>query len=464
MNADTVKEYFPDGSEIPDWFRSFECPELETMGTRYCLTDYGIEPEEVAAAGQGAGYAGCAAGQNNAGCRVRSRACTAEIQALIDRAAAAGGGVIVVPRGTFITGSLYFKQGVNLYLCEGAVLKGSDDISDYGLGTTRIEGQTCTYFHALINVEGTDGWTLCGPGTIDGNGERSWRAFWQRRRWNPACTNKDEQRARLLYICNSSNVTISGVTLQNAQFWTSHLYRCDHVKYLGVRILSPAAPIKAPSTDAIDLDVCSDVLVKDCYLAVNDDSVVLKGGKGPWADSDPSNGSNERIIVEDCTYGFCHGCLTCGSESVHNRNILMRRIRVTDGCNLLWLKMRPDTPQHYEYITLENIEASVSSFININPWKQFYDLGTRRDIPKSYADHITVRDCTCRCRTYLDIENNAEQYELSDFVLKNLSIRAAAYGCAEPDITGFVTDNVTVELCPENEAPRQDEEELGFRK
>ena len=47
--------------------------------------------------------------------------------------------------------------------------------------------------------------------------------------------------------------------------------------------LPPAKPIKAPSTDAVDIDVCTDVLVKNCYLEVNDDSVVLKGGKGPWA-------------------------------------------------------------------------------------------------------------------------------------------------------------------------------------
>lgn len=129
-----------------------------------------------------------------------------------------------------------------------------------------------------------------------------------------------------------------------SHFWTTHLYKCNHVKYLNCYIFSPAYPIKAPSTDAIDIDVCTDVLVKNCYLEVNDDSVVLKGGKGPWADQVADNGSNERIIIEDCTYGFCHGCLTCGSESVHNRNIIMRRIKVAEGKNLLWLKMRPDTP------------------------------------------------------------------------------------------------------------------------
>ena len=100
---------------------------------------------------------------------------------------------------------------------------------------------------------------------------------------------------------------------------------------------------------------------------MNDDSVVLKGGRGPWADTAPENGINERILVEDCHYGFCHGCLTCGSESMHDRNVLIRRLKVDHACNLLWLKMRPDTPQHYEYITMKQVDAVVESFVNINP-------------------------------------------------------------------------------------------------
>ena len=60
-------------------------------------------------------------------------------------------------------------------------------------------------------------------------------------------------------------------------------------------------------------------------MSVNDDAVVLKGGKGTFADKDPDNGPNYNVIVQDCTYGKVHGCLTLGSESLHNRNIVMRR-------------------------------------------------------------------------------------------------------------------------------------------
>ena len=318
-----------------------------------------------------------------------------------------------------MTGALFFRQGVNLYIEDGATLMGSDDISDYPVCETRIEGETCQYFAALINASGIDGFTLCGNGTIDGNGLRSWKAFWQRRTWNPDCTNKDEQRARLIYMSGCTNVTVAGLHICNSQFWTNHLYRCSHVRYLNCRITSPSAPVKAPSTDAIDIDACTDILIKGCTINVNDDAVALKGGKGPFADSDPDNGANERIIIEDCTFEFCHGCLTCGSESIHNKNIIMRHIKVDSGYNLLWLKMRPDTPQRYEYITVEDVQGKIFNFININPWTQFFDLKGRTDIPPSSTEHIIIRKNTCTCNVFRNIKEAPEQYTLADIQIDN---------------------------------------------
>lgn len=180
-------------------------------------------------------------------------------------------------------------------------------------------------------------------------------------------------------------------------------------------------------------------------MEVNDDSVVLKGGKGPWADTAPENGSNERIIVEDCTYGFCHGCLTCGSESVHNRNIVIRRLKVSDGKNLLWIKMRPDTPQLYEYITVEHVTAKVQNFININPWTQFFDLKGRTDIPQSRVEHISMRDCECECTHYFNVTSQEEQYHLSDFDFENLHIRTENSGFAPDIVENMTVKNVRVE-------------------
>ncbi|MCC8089164.1 MAG: exopolygalacturonase [Rikenellaceae bacterium] len=412
-------DLFPDGTPIPDWFRQIDKPDISRLGQNYRITDHGVANDSTVIQ-------------------------TEKIQAVIDNAHQGGGGVVVIPAGTYLSGSLFFKPGTHLHLEEGAILKGSDDISNFPVVMTRIEGQTLKYFAALINADNVDGFTISGNGIIDGNGLRYWKAFWLRRDWNPACTNMDEQRPRLVYISNSKDVTISGVYLQNSPFWTTHLYKCENVKLLDLHILSPEKPVKAPSTDAVDIDACTNVLIKNCYMSVNDDAVALKGGKGPTADQDPNNGGNRNIIIEDCVYGFCHGALTLGSESIYNHNIVLRRIQVDHAQRLLWLKMRPDTPQNYEYITVEDITGNASNFIYIQPWTQFFDLKGRTDIPMSYATNVTMRNIEFECTTVFNV-SSSDQYVLKDFTFENLNIKATK----EPEIhaeyvENFKLDNVTV--------------------
>jgi len=165
------------------------------------------------------------------------------------------------------------------------------------------------------------------------------------------------------------------------------------------------------------------VLVKNCYLSVNDDAIELKGGKGPFADQDPNNGGNRNIIIEDNKFGFCHSALTCGSESVHNYNIVLRNCTVENAHRLLWLKMRPDTPQKYEYILVENISGNAKSMIFIKPWNQFFDLKGEKEIRKSSANNIVMRNINFEANALFDIDNS-NQYDLSAFTFENIDVVA----------------------------------------
>lgn len=416
-----ASEIFPDGTPIPEWFREHRVVSVKELGKQYCITNYGVQNDSTILQ-------------------------TERIQAVIDKAAQDGGGVICIPKGTFLSGSLFFRPRTHLYLEKGATLKGSDDISHFDVIDTRLEGQNLTYFAALVNVIGVDGFTLSGEGKINGNGLRFWKSFWLRRQVNPQCTNLEELRPRLVYIADSKDVQLSGVRLENSPFWTTHLYRCENVKLLNLSIFAPHSPVKAPSSDAIDIDVCKNVLVKGCYMSVNDDAIALKGGKGPWADQDKvNNGSNMNIIIEDCVWGFCHSALTCGSESIHNRNILVRRCRVEHAQRLLWLKMRPDTPQNYEYIQLEDITGSAINFLFAQPWTQFFDLKDRKDVPYSYSSHVTMRNIQLDCDVLFAVKKDETQYKLSDFLFENLKITARKSGEICKDyIHNLQIRNVTV--------------------
>ena len=416
-----ASEIFPDGTPIPEWFREHRVVSVKELGKQYCITNYGVQNDSTILQ-------------------------TERIQAVIDKAAQEGGGVICIPKGTFLSGSLFFRPRTHLYLEKGATLKGSDDISHFDVIDTRLEGQNLTYFAALVNVIGVDGFTLSGEGKINGNGLRFWKSFWLRRQVNPQCTNLEELRPRLIYIADSKNVQLSGVRLENSPFWTTHLYRCENVKLLNLSIFAPHSPVKAPSSDAIDIDVCKNVLLKGCFMSVNDDVIALKGGKGPWADQDKvNNGSNLNIIIEDCVWGFCHSALTCGSESIHNRNILVRRCRVEHAQRLLWLKMRPDTPQNYEYIQLEDITGSAINFLFAQPWTQFFDLKDRKDVPYSYSSHVTMRNIQLDCDVLFAVKKDETQYKLSDFLFENLKITARKSGEICKDyIHNLQIRNVTV--------------------
>ena len=392
---------WPDDSKMDDWFLQSGKVDVAQLGRQYIITDYGVSTDSTLVQ-------------------------TTLIQHVIDLCADKGGGVVVIPEGTFLSGALFFPQGTHLHVI--GRLKGSDRIADFPIMLTRIEGETCKYFPALVNAYEVDGFTITGHGTIDGNGLRYWQDFWLRRQWNPACTNKDSQRPRLTYIANSKHVTIQDVHLVNSPFWTNHVYKSHHIRYIDCYIYAPTEGIweqdaakGAPSSDAIDIDACTDVVVRGCYMHVNDDAVVLKGGKGTWADMDATNGDNQRILIEECTYGRVHGCLTLGSESLHNRNIILRRCKTTNADRVLWLKMRPDTPQHYEYITVEDITGHCGRFLFVHPWTQFYKPEKRDDMPLSQCNHIVMRNIQVETPVMLDVEPS-DKYKLTDFWLEGQQV------------------------------------------
>ncbi len=390
------EELWPDGSRIEAWFGAAPERPAGSQAERFIITDYGAVQDSTLLQ-------------------------TEAIQRTID-AAAVNGGTVVIPEGVYLSSSLFFKPGTHLHLEKGAVLKGSDDVSDYEVRQVHIEGVIQPYIAALINAYEVDGFSITGEGVVDGNGLRYWRDFWTRRRVNPQCTNLEALRPRMIYVAQSKDLLIEGVTLRNSGFWTTHLYKCDYVRIKDVTIYAPNAPVPAPSSDAIDLDACNNVHISGCNISVNDDIICLKGGKGPWADTDPDNGTNSNVLVEDCYFGRGPGVLTFGSECIGARNVILRNSEVHGATRVLQFKMRPDTPQNYEYVLVENITGESRYFFYVAPWTQFFDLKDRKDIPMSYGSHVTMRNCNMTCEKAIAVTEKPDQYELSDIVIENNNI------------------------------------------
>ena len=101
--------------------------------------------------------------------------------------------------------------------------------------------------------------------------------------------------------------------------------------------------------------------------------------------------------------------------------------------------MRPDTPQHYEYIRIENVKGSCAAVINCAPWTQFFDLKGREDIPRSYGEHIVFKDLDLECRSFAGLRRVDEQYSLNDITFDHVKVQTPR---AEWDRSAV--DNLTV--------------------
>ncbi|MEO7101577.1 MAG: glycosyl hydrolase family 28 protein [Luteolibacter sp.] len=370
---------------------------------------------------------------------------TGAIQKAIDQANSEGGGVVEIPKGIFRSGSIFLKKGVGLYLNEGAVLLGSDQIGDYPKRETRIEGHFVQWRMALVNAQELDHVRIGGKGRIDGNGSTFWKQFWQRRKENPKCTNLEVERPRLMFIDRCKDVHIGGLEFKDSGFWNLHLYRCQDVLIEGLNIHAPTTgKLRGPSTDGIDVDSSQRVTIRHCVISVNDDNIALKGSKGPTADQDKDSPPVEDILVEDCEFGDGNGMITCGSEATFIHNVTVRNCRITGDATLLTLKLRPDTPQHYENILIDGIKLSGGRgrILHVAPWTQFFDLNGHEP-PSRTVNQVTIRNVSGRFLSLGTLLGNPGD-TLQDITLENFDVKLTDDVFELGDVKNLELKNVMV--------------------
>ncbi|MGO9230841.1 MAG: glycoside hydrolase family 28 protein [Bryobacteraceae bacterium] len=241
---------------------------------------------------------------------------TAAIQKAIDVAAKTGGTVVVQP-GVYLSGALFLKSGTHLRLDEGADIRGVESLAGYPMMPTRVAGIEMKWPAALINVYEQSGVEISGKGRIDGDGKIWWDKYWKLRRdYEPRgirwAADYDCQRPRLIQIYKSSNVDLDGLQLERSGFWTVHICYSQKVTVNGVTIRNNIGG-KGPSTDGIDVDSSSNVLVQHCDIDCNDDAFCLKAGRD--ADGLRVNRPTEHVVIRDNTVRGGAAGVTFGSET-----------------------------------------------------------------------------------------------------------------------------------------------------
>ena len=301
------------------------------------------------------------------------KAQTAAIQALIDKAAAAGGGTLVFPAGKYLTGALFFPRGVNLRIEKNALIQGTANPDDYPQIPTRFEGYDRMWRCALLNFDDSPGVRVDGAGTVDGNGLE----------WNKV-RGAGGGRPRMICFTGCDGGSISGLRLQNQASW------CLHVLYtegFDIDRMHIEAREYIPSSDGIDIDSSCDVRIANTYIYVHDDCISIKSGKD--AEGRRVGRPSEDILIEDCHFAYGHGAVTMGSEiSGGIRNVLSRNC-VVDGDNwgVFRFKSQPSRGGVVQNITFENF--TISDVRNIFDVSLEWKSSSERNKVIPYSDPVT---------------------------------------------------------------------------
>lgn len=277
---------------------------------------------------------------------------TAALQHALDACYAKGGGTVIFPSGTYLSGALFIKgDHVVLQFEKGAVLKGSTDVNDYPQIDTRFEGTERKYAAALLNGRDLRDITLTGSGTIDGSGQPWWDAYNARRHGETPTGYELQTRPRLICLYECQDVLVETLTLQNPAFWNLHFVYCENVR---AEKLTIRAPRGALSSDGIDVDSCRHVLIRDCDIACDDDCISVKSGRD--SDGLRVNRPSEYIVIRDCTMGPAGCMVSMGSETAGGiRHVLIENCTGHDCRNGLRLKTAPGRGGTVEDITFRNI-------------------------------------------------------------------------------------------------------------
>jgi len=235
---------------------------------------------------------------------------THAIQKAID--ACAFGGIVVIPSGIFISGALFLKSNMTLYIARGGVLKGSLNTEDYSpMIKTRFEGWDFPAYASLITAGRLDetgqynvkNISIRGEGTISGGGALLSKTMAENN------ANGIRGRGRLICLMNCEKVNIQGLAIEESPCWKIHYTYSKNVTCNGLKINSIKS--KTPNGDGIDPDSSINSYIFNCSFATYDDCIAIKSGKNPQGNKVAK--PCENIYISNCNFIQGHS-LAIGSE------------------------------------------------------------------------------------------------------------------------------------------------------
>ncbi len=317
---------------------------------------------------------------------------TDAIQSAVNQCHANGGGRVIVPPGIFLTGTVFLKSNVELYLCHASVLKASPDLADYNqtdcfaqnniLSTDNVTGAHLIIAHEVVNV------AITGSGMIDGNSP----AFFDSQEDDCGCyVIKDQRPGQMLFFCESETIRLADITLKNAPYWACFLHGCENVFVRGMKINSLR---KTKNGDGIDIDCCRNVTVSDCIISCGDDCITLRG-----ANRHLKNKSRhcENVTVTNCVLNSPCNALRIGVGEGTIRNCIFSNIVIENGRTGVNIVSKYSRQDERSGVTISNIKFMNFIMDTIQPFYIVSGWDATVTIENIYFSGITATASKTSC-------------------------------------------------------------------
>ncbi|MCU4162956.1 glycoside hydrolase family 28 protein [Carboxylicivirga caseinilyticus] len=374
---------------------------------------------------------------------------TTAIQKAIDDAVTSGGGIVTFEPGIYLTGSLFIGDNINFHIPKGTMLIGSQNLNDYKQIDTRVAGLEMKWPAALVNIIGKKNAAITGNGTIHGKGKVFWDKYWDmRREYEPKglrwIVDYDCERPRGILISDSEDITVDGVVLYQPGFWSLHILYSSHVSVRNM-IISNNIEGHGPSTDGIDIDSSSFILVENSTINCNDDNFCLKAGRD--ADGLKVNRPCEYIVIRECYAGIGAGLITCGSETSGSiRNVVAYNLRAENTTYGLRFKSAMNRGGTVEDIYLSNIDMKGVNFpisVDLN-WNPTYSYST---LPEGYSVD-EVPEHWIKMLEKVDPKEGTPKFKnivFNDLTANDAEVCIRIGGIESSTIDNFIFKNVSLE-------------------
>ncbi|MWB94034.1 glycoside hydrolase family 28 protein [Flavobacterium sp. GA093] len=294
------------------------------------------------------------------------------IEKAIAKANKAGGGIVVIPEGEWLTKKIHFKSNVNLHLKKGAILLFSENPKDYLPAVNSTwEGYECLNYSPLIYAYQCKNIAITGEGELKAKMD-VWKVWFKRpkahmeslkRLYYLASYNKPMKerqmvndtanfRPQFIQFNRCSNILMDGLTITNSPFWTIHPFLSKDVVLRNLKVYA-----HGHNNDGFDPEMSQNVLIENCVFDQGDDAIAIKSGSNQdaWRLNTPS----KNIIMRNCTVKNGHQLVAIGSElSGGIENVFVDNCTVVEGAklnHLLFIKTNERRGGYVKNIYMQNI-------------------------------------------------------------------------------------------------------------